>query len=69
MASGGAPRPQTQPLYPLQISDYAPDTRRLLLIFQVVQSYNKKLVSVPNNSRYMLQENTVVPLLFKYKLL
>ena len=44
----GAPpqTPETAPPFPLQISDYAPDTRRVLLTyFQVLESYNDKSLS------------------------
>ena len=39
------PDPRALPLSPLQISDYAPDTRRVYFIFQVLESYNEKSLS------------------------
>ena len=58
---------ETAPL--LQISDYAPDTKRVRCsYFQVLKSYNEKLLSKPKNNR-AIYSNDVVPLSLKYNLL
>ena len=38
--------PQTQPLSPLQISDYAPDTRRALLILPSSRILQRKVIEL-----------------------
>ena len=44
---------------PLQICDYTAYTKRVLLIyFQVLESYNEKLLSLPNNNVYLLQSSS-----------